>query len=73
VLHAIAGEDLGVPVVHRDGEVHGPLPLRHAQDRARLGCQIDVLGGAVELEQRGFERVRRRRSGFASRVGHGHR
>jgi hypothetical protein len=54
VLDAVPGEHLGVTVVHADRKVHGPFALRHAQDGARVGRQIDVLGGAVELEQRGF-------------------
>jgi hypothetical protein len=72
VLDAVAGEDLDVTVVHCDGEVDGPLALRDTQDGARLRRQVDVIGRAVELGQGRLDRVRRRPSGSAWRIGDGH-
>ena len=53
VLDPVAGEDRDRPVVEGDREVHGPLALRQAEDRANPGVELEVVRGLVELGERG--------------------
>src|SRR4029078_13729896 len=53
VLDPVAGEYLDRTVVELDGEVHGPFALRGAQDRAKLRCELQMVGSEVELGERG--------------------
>ena len=57
VLDPIALEDLERAVVALHREVDGVLTLRHAQDRPDAGLEGEVVGGGVELRERGCQRI----------------
>jgi hypothetical protein len=60
VLNAVAGEDLEVPVVHANRDLHGQLAVRGAEDRAHLVLGTVVVGRAVEEVVDRLERVQLR-------------
>ena len=49
VLHAEPAEDLGLAVVHADGDREGVLAHRLAQEVTRRLVETENLGRAVEL------------------------
>src|SRR6185436_16621428 len=49
VMNAVAGVDLDVPVVVRDGEADRQLALRHAQYPVHPFVEVEPLGREVEL------------------------
>ena len=49
VLHAIAGEDLDLAVVHLHRTRDGDLPLRMREDLPDAGLEVEHAGGDVEL------------------------
>ena len=49
VLHAIAGEDLDLAVVHLHGTRDDDLPLGMREDLPDAGIEVEDAGGAVEL------------------------
>ena len=59
VLDPIPGEHLDRPVVETHREVDGHLAPRRAQDRADVGIEREVVGGGLELLDRGGQRSRR--------------
>src|SRR4029078_191895 len=58
VLDPVAGEYLDRTVVELDGGVPGPLRRRAARDRAKLRCELQMVGSEVELGERGGESSR---------------
>ena len=59
VLHAVAGEDLDLAVVHLDRARHDDLPLGVGEDLPDAGIEAEDARGAVELlEHRVEDRCR---------------
>ena len=55
VLHAIAGEDFDLAVVHLHRARHGDLPLGVREDLPDAGFEVQDACGFVELLQHGVE------------------
>ena len=49
MLHAIAGEDLGTPLIHSDGDTDDQATLCQAQPLMLPGIEPQSLGRQVEL------------------------
>ena len=55
VLHAVAGEDLDLAVVHLHGAGHDDLPLGMREHLPDAGFEIEDAGGALELLEHATE------------------
>jgi hypothetical protein len=49
VLHAVAGEDFDLAVVHLNRTRHGDLSLGVREDLPDAGLEVEDAGGAIEL------------------------
>jgi hypothetical protein len=66
----VTGEHPRGAVVHADREPHGALALGRLQHRAQLRLEPEVVGGAVELVERGCLLGPTARRGFGAHRGH---
>jgi len=63
MLHAVAGKDLDVAIVHLHGHRHGELPFGMAQDGVNARIEVDVPRNLVELGQDGAPEILIQRPG----------